>query len=423
MIKLLRLRSFKNFRDAELNCGPFTVLMGANASGKSNIRDAFRFLHGIGRGYPLASIAGEKFGPGSELVWDGIRGGLREIAYRQANSFALEVEVDDVLVGEPSCVYRIEVAPNFKGSQPRIVNESLHFGEHQVFESKPNPERDMLIISVLGSRVRDQPMHHVAEPSLIQFVKPFFSTLRPKDEQQAQLLEKFERIRPRIIETFANMRFLSPTLKAMRQPSTPGQKIIGNQGEHLSSVLQTICADPQRKAGLLSWLGSLTPMDVADLEFKPDITGKILLMLVEENGHRTSVYSASGGTVRFLALLAALMGPQADQLFFFEEIENGIHPARLHVLLDLIENQVKHNRTQVIATTHSPQLLRLVNPQTFDSTSLVYRLEGRQTGHIQRLEALPTQAQNILHKKDRGQLYESGWFENIVSFMDAEEIA
>ena len=52
----LRLERFKNFKDAELPLGPPTLLVGTNASGKSNLRDAFRFLHGISRGYTLAEI-------------------------------------------------------------------------------------------------------------------------------------------------------------------------------------------------------------------------------------------------------------------------------------------------------------------------------------------------------------------------------
>ena len=51
MITSLRLVNFKNFADETLRMGPFTVIVGANASGKSNIRDAFRFLHGIGQGF------------------------------------------------------------------------------------------------------------------------------------------------------------------------------------------------------------------------------------------------------------------------------------------------------------------------------------------------------------------------------------
>ena len=58
MITSIRLKNFKNFADETLRVGPFTLLVGANASGKSNIRDAFRFLSGIGRGYTLAEIFG-----------------------------------------------------------------------------------------------------------------------------------------------------------------------------------------------------------------------------------------------------------------------------------------------------------------------------------------------------------------------------
>ena len=64
MITSVRMVNFKNFADETLKVGPFTVIVGANASGKSNIRDAFRFLHGIGRGYTLAEILGGSTGRG-----------------------------------------------------------------------------------------------------------------------------------------------------------------------------------------------------------------------------------------------------------------------------------------------------------------------------------------------------------------------
>lgn len=49
MLTRLHLTNFKNFADATLELGPFTVLVGTNASGKSNVRDALRFLHGVGK--------------------------------------------------------------------------------------------------------------------------------------------------------------------------------------------------------------------------------------------------------------------------------------------------------------------------------------------------------------------------------------
>ena len=90
VIESIHLKRFKNFQDATLKLGPLTILIGANAAGKSNLRDAFLFLHGIGRGYTLAEIFGEKY-VGGERVWSGTRGGVREVAYLGSDSFELVV--------------------------------------------------------------------------------------------------------------------------------------------------------------------------------------------------------------------------------------------------------------------------------------------------------------------------------------------
>lgn len=115
MFTSLRLERFKNFQDAELKLGPFTVLIGANASGKSNVRDAFRFLHGIGRGYRLPEIIGEKYGEGGELVWTGIRGGIPEVSFRKSRSFALRAEVLD------DAALRHEIAVSLGGTVPSVI--------------------------------------------------------------------------------------------------------------------------------------------------------------------------------------------------------------------------------------------------------------------------------------------------------------
>jgi hypothetical protein len=64
MLTRLHLHDFKNFQSATLPLGPLTLLLGLNAAGKSNVRDALRFLHGVARGYTLADIIGEKWGEG-----------------------------------------------------------------------------------------------------------------------------------------------------------------------------------------------------------------------------------------------------------------------------------------------------------------------------------------------------------------------
>ncbi|MBW4579924.1 MAG: ATP-binding protein [Tildeniella nuda ZEHNDER 1965/U140] len=125
--------------------------------------------------------------------------------------------------------------------------------------------------------------------------------------------------------------------------------MLGDRGENLSSVLYEIRQDPQRKEALLEWAQELIPMDAKDFEFPSDFTGKVLLTFVEGNGQRVSAYSASDGILRFLAMLAALLGSEPAQFYFFEELDNGIHPTRLHLLLQLIEQKVPEGKIQMVA--------------------------------------------------------------------------
>ncbi len=148
MIRSLSLHQFKNFRDATLHLGPFTVLIGANASGKSNIRDAFRFLHGIGRGYSVAEILGEKY-VGGERIWSGIRGGTREVAYSGSNSFEVYIDLDVEFLGfvprnTAQFNYLIEIEPSGPNARPpKVLHESLGFREVDVFvDTKEIDDKD-----------------------------------------------------------------------------------------------------------------------------------------------------------------------------------------------------------------------------------------------------------------------------------------
>ena len=104
MITSIRLVNFKNFADETLRVGPFTVIVGANASGKSNIRDAFRVLHGIGRGYTFAEVIGGKYGPGGRLEWEPIRGATTELVRMGQSQVALHVRLD-------RATYSVDITP------------------------------------------------------------------------------------------------------------------------------------------------------------------------------------------------------------------------------------------------------------------------------------------------------------------------
>jgi predicted ATPase len=224
------------------------------------------------------------------------------------------------------------------------------------------------------------------------------------------------------LNALKNMRFLDPEPEAMRQPSTPGQTVLSDRGENLAAVLHAIASDPDQKATFIEWLHELTPMDASDFEFPADPTGRILLTLVEASGQKTSAYSASDGTLRFLAMLAALLGPQPAHFYFFEELEAGIHPTRLRLLLSLLEQRGQRGDVQVVATTHSPQLLLLVEPATLEHVALTYRLENQPDTRIKKLLDLPN-ARYLVETQDVARLHDSGWLEDAAAFADEEDIA
>jgi predicted ATPase len=389
MLKELRLTNFKNFRNATLPLGPFTVLVGANASGKSNIRDAFRFLHGIGRGYNLAEILGEKHGEGGETVWRGIRGGINEIAFMGENKFNFDLSFE--MENEKEENYDIKINLNKK-----IENIIL-------FKKSKND------INIKLKTIID----------ITEVIKSYDF----KTEESRMKFENLMRLYPRnFYKITSSMRFLDLDPKAMRRPSIPGQTILGDHGEYLSSVLHAICSDSHQKMIFLEWIKALTPMDAQDFEFQADIEGKILLTLVEKSGKKISAHSASDGTLRFLGLLAALLGPEPAKFYFFEEIDNGIHPTRLSLLLQLIESRVSSTTLppiQIVATTHSPQLLGLLSPQSREHVSAVYRLEGHEDAKIKRLMDIP-QAREVLETQNWAELHESGWIENALFFTEPE---
>jgi predicted ATPase len=408
MIHSLHLTNFKNFKDATLKLGRLTLLVGANASGKSNLRDAFRFLHAIGQGYTIAEILGEKYVEGGALQWKGIRGGVAETARHGKKSFALETHLG---LERVRFVHRIEVVLTKHG--PRVVKESLHHNEQPVFVAGPATGANGKLAVQPDAQPTKWLRYESQQPVLTQFL------------QQLPRADQREHLRQPVLKAIADlksMRFLDLAPEAMRRPSVPGQTTLGDRGENLSSVLQAMCESRQTHNSLREWIKQLTPMDVADFEFVPDATGRILVTLVESDGSRTSAHSASDGSLRFLGVMAALLGPKKERLIFMEEIDTGLHPTRLHLLMELVEHSVAAEKMQLVGTTHSPYLLAMLSERAREDAHLVYRLEGSAEGRIRRIMDIPD-ARRLLKEQGLARLYESGWLEDTVAFAETAETA
>ena len=433
MITSIRLKNFKNFVDETLRVGPFTILVGANASGKSNIRDAFRFLSGIGRGYTLAEIMGGKYGVGGQLEWEPLRGAVNEIVRFGQSAFSLEVGIKSANEIEPATVKNINYSLQIQrddtnGIRFRVTAESLTVDSEVLYTSQPSDnamstqEKDSklaLCLNTSAGQVERDDIIVVASdrPGLRQ--PDFLETLLGNEYVLLKHLGKntLEWVSV-VIGELERIRLLELSPERMREPAFPGATVLGDSGENLPMVLQEICADSKRKEVLISWIAELTPMDVTGFEFPIDPSGRVHLMLCEANGRKVSAYSASDGTLRFLAMLAALLSENSKDLYFFEEIDTGIHPARQWLLLELIEKQAAKRGIQVVTTTHSPDLLTFANDSTFEHLSVVCRLEDSQDAIIRPVAELPNAKKLRTSQGGLGRLLTSRWMETALAFTE-----
>ena len=150
MIERLQLHNFKSFADdAEpIPLAPVTVLVGANASGKSNVFDAFRFLQGLGMGLTVAEILTGKMEGGRE-VFPALRGGAEEVCWNGEQTFSIRTAGTFLgmdACGEPeadvlSLEHNVtcEAKPN-----PRIQNELLRGGGLVPIDISPQSLRPAL---------------------------------------------------------------------------------------------------------------------------------------------------------------------------------------------------------------------------------------------------------------------------------------
>ena len=399
--------NFKNFADETLKVGPFTVIIGANASGKSNIRDAFRFLHGIGRGYTLAEILGGKYGTGGYREWAGIRGATNEIIRFSNSEFSINIRAN---VPGGGLNYTLETEyDDFRSGGFRVTHEELIYRGKTVYRGRGLLET-IWVDSAKGLERGDpvgQPFRS-EQPALLQETAVLGEDPLIEDESSRQMRS-----------ILSSIHFLDLVPDRIREPTFPGQNMLGDGGENLPSVLEAICTDSERERTLMSWLQELTPMDVKDFDFPRDPSGRIHLQIVERNGRKVSAYSASDGTLRFLGILAALLSPNEGGVYFFEEIDNGIHPNRLWLLTDLIEQQTAKGGVQVITTTHSPALLSWMREETFENTSVVYRDQYWADSVIRPIADLYNLRE--LRKTDTlGELHTVGWIETAMKFSEGD---
>jgi predicted ATPase len=404
MLKSLKLRNFKSFAEAQTDFGPLTLLVGANASGKSNVLDALRLLRSLALDdLPLDwALQGRPGARGAERA--GIRGGIHEVMRSGAEAFAMEsswlVPSRETLVHSLECV----MSP-----RPLIRKEMLR----EAGASSPLFEALALLPSPASGEAEPATrltLFSNGQPHTIARLLPARWSVLERVREQSDFGSPPHEFSSQFLFALTDLQFLDVVPAAMRGYVPQEMQGLGENGEYLSAILFHYCKDPERKQELVDWLSELCAPDLVDIDFSTTDEGDVMLRLIEKDGSRVSARSLSDGTLRFLGELVALRSAPENSVVLMEELGNGLHPRRVHLLVEYLEAITEERNIQVIATTHSPLVLQALGPHSRQDVVVLGRLPDVPGTIMRRLGELPG-FEEVVSRRGMDYLFTTGWLE------------
>ena len=217
----------------------------------------------------------------------------------------------------------------------------------------------------------------------------------------------------KVTKLLANVQRVDPSLAMLKEYSSARLvRRLGEHGENFAALVRAICQNEKTKGAYLSWLQELRPEEVDDVGTLSGADGDSLFML-RENGRKVSARSLSEGTLRFAATTAAFFQPDMPGIMTIEEIETGIHPSRLRLLVELFRSQTNRSKTQVFATTHSPTTLAWLREAEYRTTFLCKRDEETGESTIRPLIDVP-HFKEVSEQSPPSDLFAEGWLEAVL---------
>jgi predicted ATPase len=417
----LEVTGFKNLVNFFVDFGPFNCIAGPNGVGKSNIFDAIRFLSLLAD-HTLMEAALSVRGSDPEtsdlrdLFWTD--GENRSESFKLAAEMIVEPAVSDDF-GRPAVAtstylrYEVEVgyeAPTYKGTLGRLVlfAEKLDYiTEGEAARKLRFPHSAKLFRRDVVTNSRRSKAGYIsvnrAEDGQIEIL------VHQDGGSSGQPQKAPASTAPRTIVATSNTS-ATPTILAARremqswrflalEPSAMRgvdrfhtQPLITASGGHLPATLFRLATEregvaledaEQVYARISSRLAKLAP--VVDVGILVDEVRQLLTLEVEEtSGIRLPAGSLSDGTLRFLTLCILAEDPTATGLVCMEEPENGIHPAKMVAMVELLRDLavdptqapgLENPFRQVIVATHSPAFVQLQNRD-----DLLFAVETRVKG-------------------------------------------
>lgn len=339
-ITKLHIEGFRSFRNVSWSPGDLNVIIGPNGTGKSNLLRFLELISASAQGKLGRYI--QSLGGMDPIVWDGEATTIK---------FALETKPTNELDPEK---YELELVRLGPGSSYKIESELLS-NAHKQREGREKNAFKFLERRVKAAFIFDEKNNKFITPEEFVSDEETLLSLASGPFINNHFIPPFQRE----LASIAIYRDLNTNTDATVRQSAISrmEKRVEPDGQNLISVMHTLyTGDRDFKNDINSAMRAAFGDDFEELVFPPAADQRIQLRIRWKSLRREqSAAELSDGTLRFLFLLTVLASPSLAPIIAIDEPETGLHPSMLPLIAEYAIDASK--RSQVILTTHSPQLL------------------------------------------------------------------
>ena len=326
-LEKFHIKNYRSLRNVTLPIKPLTVLVGPNASGKSNTLRSLRLLNSMLRYETPPTTADfiqdRGWAGGADHITCELHAKVKEKPVRYTLEFRAKNK--NISIDEELSVNGIKVI-SVQGGEGKVKDEEDEDSKNTTYKSNK-----------LALRSAGDYGYKPTTSALAEFIQGW----------------EFYDFQPGHIQTNPN-RF-SPITQDIQESLK-----LNPYGVNVPDILWDWHQNTPEDFRYVS--EALAATTNINIDYRK-IDGEFQLCLLEGYKKPIPLINASDGTLRLLAYNTLLNQPELPPLITIEEPEQGLHPRALTDMVNVLEQLAE--RTQVIITTHSSQLL-----DTFSSESL-----------------------------------------------------
>lgn len=369
-IRSIKVRNFKSFKEEKLDIQDFTILVGANASGKSNTISLFRFisniiLYGIddaislmgGIDYTVNASIGKNNPIYLKFILDiEDEGYVRVVSKKEGTGLQFK---------EIECEF--EIQPNKRGSGYKIIKDfvKITYKGVAIDKERMDGERykslgddvEYCIEKVKNIFKTERKGGECFKDDLDLIVGVEFVTLLLNEDRKELILNRISILLPPMMEVNSIIKIYDFDPKLLKKScSVSSVKSLEEDGSNLANVLQQILRNNDSRRKLTNLLSDCLPF-IENISVENNFD-KSISYKIQEKYNSKAFYAnfLSDGTVNILALIVALFFNKNAGIIIIEEPERNLHPKLMEKIVEMAKETAKEK--QIILTTHNAEFVK-----------------------------------------------------------------